>query len=258
MDEIYRYISFESFVDMVVRQKLTFVHPSLWDDPYELRYLHQEIESKFEKATGELDTDVLGAIMEYIIANKLYAQSWTSLTESDALWRIYSHNNTSVRIAAKTEKIKLLGDVEIIEVDYVDSYEEVVSKKKDFYGLIGTKRKAFSHEHEVRLVKHYKYSGVDDMQEHLKAFLILHGHRDSFLKSIEIDKISEEVAKLVKKTNENLQDKIQVLDFSEIDGFIESVMLNPFAPEWFNETLKTFCEKNNLLYLGKSTLYDGA
>lgn len=255
MSKIFRYTSFESFIDMVARKKLTFVHPSLWDDPYELRYLHQEIESKFKKATGKLDTEVLGAILEYIVANKLYAQSWTSLDESDALWRIYSHNGTSLRIAAEREKVKLLKSVEIIEVDYVDSYEETVSKKKDFYGLIGTKRKAFSHENEVRLVKHYKYSGTDDAEEYIKAFLALSGNSKEFLKTVEIDKIDEEVGKLVKKINYNIQDKIQYVDFDEIDCFIDSVMLNPFAPEWVNETLRMFCEKNNLQYLGKSTLY---
>ena len=240
---------------MITRKKLTFVHPSLWDDPYELRYLHQEIESKFKKSTGKMDTEVLGAILEYVIANKLYAQSWTSLEESDALWRVYSHNSTSLRIAAEREKVKLLKDVEIIEVDYVDSYEETVSKKKDFYGLIGTKRKAFSHENEVRLVKHYKYSSTDDAEEHIKAFLTLSGSTKKFIETVEIDKIGEEVSKLVKKTNFNIQEKIEYVDFDGIDGFIDSVMLNPFAPEWLNETLKLFCENNGLRYLGKSTLY---
>ncbi len=76
--------------------------------------------------------------------------------------------------------------------------------------------------------------------------------------NIEIDKRGEEIDKLVKKINSNLQEKIQYVSFSEIDDFIESVMLNPFAPEWFNETMKTFCESNNLRYLGKSTLYNGS
>ena len=64
----------------------------------------------------------------------------------------------------------MLKDVEIIEVDYVDSYEEAIKEEKNFYGLIGTERKAFSHENEVRLVKHYKYLGLEDVQEYLRAF----------------------------------------------------------------------------------------
>ena len=256
MNKIYRYTSFESFVDTVIRKKLTFVHPSLWDDPYELHYLYQEIESKFKKSTGKLDTDVLEAILQYIIANKLYAQSWTSLDESDALWRIYFHGGTSLRIAVEREKAKLLEGVEIIEVNYVDSYEETVKKKKDFYGLIGTKRKAFSHENEVRLVKHYKYSDTDDAEEHIKAFFALSGKLSEYFGKINIDQIKEEVDKLVKKLNSNIQEKTQYVSFDKVDNFIDSVMLNPFAPGWVDETLRLFCEKNDLRYLGKSTLYN--
>lgn len=250
---LYRYTSFESFVDSVLRKNLTFVHPSLWDDPYELSYFYQKIGDEFKKVKGKLDKDAYGAILEYIVANKLYAQAWTSLAESDALWRIYSYNGMSLRIAVKREKLKLLKDVEIIKVDYVKNYEEVISKKKDFYGLIGTKRKAFSHEKEFRLVKHYKFSDTKDAEEHIMAFLQL--KKKEFFKEVEVDKIEEEIAKLIKKINYNIQDKIQYVSFDGIDDFIDSVMLNPLAPEWFNETMKVFCKNNNLRYLGKSDLY---
>ena len=86
---------------------------------------------------------------------------------------------------------------------------------------------------------------------------MLNGHSEKFLKNVKINKIEEEISKLVKKTNANLQEKIKYVDFDEIDEFIDSVVLNPFAPEWFNETLKAFCDNNKLRYLGKSTLYNG-
>jgi hypothetical protein len=35
MKGIYRFVAFESFVDIVQRQALSFVSPSTWDDTYE-------------------------------------------------------------------------------------------------------------------------------------------------------------------------------------------------------------------------------
>jgi len=253
MSKIYRYISFHSFVDTIQRRKLTFIHPSLWDDPFELYFLQQEIKSQIIKSNGNF-SDALGAILQYIVSNKTYAQAWTSLNESDSLWRIYSHGGTSVRISTDRNKISLLDDVKIFDVKYVKRYKPTITNNKDFIELIGTKREAFSHEKEVRLVKYNKFSDMDDANKHITAFLALNG-MDKYFDNIEIENIKEKVEELVKKINQNIQTKIQYIRFETVDNFIESVMLNPFAPDWFDDTLQFFCKKNNLKYLGRSKLY---
>lgn len=98
MTKIYRFISFEIFIDMLMKQSLTFVHPTLWDDPYEFKLLEYNFKRMIESSRSFTDVDTLGALLEHIISMKLYCQSWTKLDESDALWRIYSHSNTSVQI----------------------------------------------------------------------------------------------------------------------------------------------------------------
>ncbi|WP_026701719.1 DUF2971 domain-containing protein [Salibacterium aidingense] len=253
MSKIYRFVSFESFVDMIMTQSLTFVHPSLWDDPYELSL----IESKFKKIIDSDDSisteRTVDTILHQIITNKLYCQSWTKLNESDALWRIYNNNNTSVRIEIDLNDISKLENVEALEVEYVDDPYELV-EKESFYDLIRIKRKAFSHESEIRLVTHYKFNGTEDAQEYIKDYLKLSG--DSRLyKNIEIEEISTEVERIVSKLNLNLKNKTFQIYYGHIDNFIKSIMLNPFAPEWFNGTLKMFCEQNGINYLGKSELY---
>ncbi|WP_273850626.1 DUF2971 domain-containing protein [Guptibacillus spartinae] len=253
MSKIYRFISFESFVDMIMKQSLTFVHPTLWDDPYELNL----IESKLKKTTDSADSistkHALETILQQIITNKLYCQSWTKINESDALWRIYNNNNTSVRIEIDLNDISKLENVEDLEVEYVEDLNEIV-EKDSFYDLIKIKRKAFSHESEIRLVTHYKFNGTEDAQEYVKDYLKLSG--DSWLyKDIAIEEISTEVKRIISKLNLNLKDKTFQVYYGHIDNFINSVMLNPFAPEWFNKTLKMFCEQNGINYLGKSELY---
>ena len=34
-DSIYRFMSFESFVDTIQRKELALIHPEKWEDPYE-------------------------------------------------------------------------------------------------------------------------------------------------------------------------------------------------------------------------------
>lgn len=56
--------------------------------------------------------------------------------------------------------------------------------------------------------------------------------------------------------NLNLNKKVKSINYTHVDNFIDSVMLNPFAPDWFNETLSQLCKNYNINYLGKSNLYD--
>ncbi|UOR12634.1 hypothetical protein [Halobacillus amylolyticus] len=253
MSKIYRFISFESFVDMIMKQSLTFVHPTLWDDPYELNL----IESKFKKTIDSSDSisteRALETILQQIITNKLYCQSWTKLNESDALWRIYNNNNTSVRIEVDLNDISKLENVEDLEVEYVDDPITIV-EKDSFYDLIKIKRKAFAHENEIRLLTHYKFNGTEDAKEHIKDYLKLSGDYESN-KNSGIEEISTEVERIISKLNLNQKDKTFQVYYGHIDNFIKSVMLNPFAPEWFNGTLRMFCEQNGINYLGKSELY---
>jgi hypothetical protein len=251
--KIYRFISFESFVDMIMKQSLTFVHPTLWDDPYELNF----IETKINKTINSVDSinskRALQVILEEIITKKLYCQSWTKLNESDALWRIYNNNNTSVRIEIDMKDISKLENVEGLEVEYVDDPAGIV-EKDSFYDLIKIKRKAFAHENEIRLLTHYKFKGTEDVQEYINDYLKLSGD-PRFYKDIKIEEVSEEVKRVLSKLNFNLKDTTFQVYYGHINNFIKSVMLNPFAPEWFDGTLKMFCKQYDINYLGKSELY---
>lgn len=253
MSKIYRFISFETFIDMIMRQSLTFVHPSLWDDPYEL----YAINTKLKETLGFADTLskelAVETIVHQIISKKLYCQSWTKIDESDALWRIYNHKNTSVRIEVDLDDITKLENVETLDIEYSDVPYEI-EKKGTFYDLIRIKRKAFSHEHEVRLVSHYRFNGIEDAKEYIMDYLKLSGNKKLY-KNIEIEDISAEVERIVSKLNLNLENTTFHIYYGHIDNFIKSVMLNPLAPEWFNDTLRMVCEQHEINYLGKSELY---
>ncbi|UYO92424.1 DUF2971 domain-containing protein [Pollutimonas sp. M17] len=78
-DYLYRIVKFHHAVD-ILRGELHFSHPSLWEDPYEVRVKH-----------------------EY--ENAIFAQCWCKKSLSDAMWRIYSPDQLGVRIRTTREKL---------------------------------------------------------------------------------------------------------------------------------------------------------
>lgn len=250
-DFLYRYISFETFVGMVQKNALAFVLPSVWDDPQE--------ESPFIQMVKKRDSAIDRAFL-YAMHNKIYAQSWSELAESDAMWRIYAYNNRAIRIKVSREKIDLLDTAKVVPVTYSDEpfdyekFDEYV-----FFTSLAYKRTAFCHEKEVRLISPYLYRGEEDAEEHIKALLIVSEHPDmvkildSMYPGLEVEEKVQRIAELLNRGNACKQTKD--ISFSHITGFISGVMVHPMAPDWYVEVVQEFCKRSNIPFEGKSELY---
>ena len=79
---LYRIIRFERFVPMLRDNEWHFAHPSVWEDPFEVRVTNA-------------------------LSNAVFAQCWCRDGVSDAMWRIYSPDRLSVRIRTTEQKLKL-------------------------------------------------------------------------------------------------------------------------------------------------------
>lgn len=250
-DYLYRYISFEAFVDLIQKQALTFVLPELWEDPKEsapfLEFLKGK-ENGFERA------------LFYAAHNKTYGQCWSRLAESDAMWRIYSFNKHAIQIKVSTKKLSLLPDITVVPVQYMDNF--VIDSNKgmqSFLQALAIKRTAFQHEKEVRLIKHYKFSDERDAENHLKALCVLADHPqkieilDSLFPELSLE---EKIHELVSLMNDGIfKEKTIDVSFEMIPDFIDGVKVHPQAEDWYVNTVSEFCARNNLPFTGKSTLY---
>ncbi len=248
---LYRYISFETFVGMVQKNALTFVLPKLWDDPQENSPFIQfvdKIESTLERA--------------FFVAmhNKIYAQSWSKLSESDAMWRIYAYNNRAVRIKVSKRKLELLNEVKAVPVTYADkAFECEKIDTNAFYSSLAYKRTAFSHEQEVRLIKGFKYRDAQDIELHTKALMVVNEHPqhieiiESVFPELNFEEKIEELIKLLNIGKDSK--KTCEISFSHISGFIEGVLVHPMAPEWYVEIVQAYCKQNEIPFEGKSNLY---
>lgn len=158
---LYRILSFKHVVDLLESKELHFVLPSLWEDPY-------------EKA------------IEHKLSDALFAQCWCTKATSDAMWRIYSPDRTSVRIKATRKNLEntlsecsqqksieyLIKDVEYLSPDDVDTRISGVAKDlkqnlefKRAADALVIKRDAFDHESEVRIIIYNKKLNNSAKQE---------------------------------------------------------------------------------------------
>lgn len=220
---LYRYISFPTFVDMVQTKTLNFVHPYVWEDCAEnmffLYYVNQ-IDNEYEKT------------VPLTFWSHIYAQSWSRLSESDAMWRIYSYDRQSLRITITHDSLKKIHvfskDIIYDDTPPINKAGEKISIAK-LFDLISQKRTAFSHEKEVRLY----YTDYNEFDEFEKAVF----------------------NNLTNSPKKNEPVKCCPVSFKDVDNFIVGVQVNPFAPDWYVKTVKKYCELNNIPFEGKSQLY---
>lgn len=147
------------FIEILKDKQLTLVKPHKWDDP-------------FENALLKSAFDVSGEIVGFEAKDSVYGQCWTQHRETDAMWRIYSHDKNGIRLSTTPRKLldALKASVTnrhpelscfIGKVQY--KYKSDLIKALGAISLLDTngsglaesllyKRKEFSHEKEIRLI----------------------------------------------------------------------------------------------------------
>lgn len=158
--KVYRVIPVFRLLELLKTKQNVLVRPKLWDDPFENYIL---------KATATLPSGEKG---RFGFRDELYGQCWTLDRESDAMWRIYSSDKSSVRIRSRINLLfkSLYSEVDDLpglsvfvgKVKY-ESQKSMIKKLADVSdvldpsgrGVASTllmKREEFRHEKEVRLI----------------------------------------------------------------------------------------------------------
>lgn len=91
---IYRLFPFETLLELLIENKLTLIKTKLWEDPYENYIL--KCNWSLSDGTPVNPTNLI---------DQFFGQCWTITPESDAMWRIYSHNTKSVRVKTRINKL---------------------------------------------------------------------------------------------------------------------------------------------------------
>ncbi len=264
-----RYVSFESFVHMVLKKQLAFVTYDMWQDPYEGFVIkamqtpegRTDILKWFEnRKINNLPPEICIQLLERF-SKAVHLQSWTKSPETDALWRIYSHNGNSIRIETTRKNVEKIDSLKIFEVSYSQTNLErelgkIFSNNKILINnAFLWKREAFSHEYEVRLISNYdhEYSPVDQLPKpDIKT--MIEGMKVLLSKGEITQQQYNTGIENILKENTNKQ-CVKYISYAHIPDFIESVIVHPNASNWFVDTVKYFCENNEISFQGKSVLY---
>ncbi|EOW9210641.1 TPA: DUF2971 domain-containing protein [Vibrio cholerae] len=194
---IYRYYSFEAFVNLIEMEALTFAKVSTWEDPWE------NILSNYD-----LNFDGKVSAPLYSADQYFFGQCWTLKEESDAMWRIYSPNKCGVKVSSTVGQLRKLTGVRRVGVSKVRYYKDLqelmdwVNQDNSWGFTARYKRRDFSHEEEIRVLVHPQYSTSEDFHDNTHVNLTL-----------------------------------------PISEFLDQVQIDPRAPAWVENMIKSYCER---------------
>jgi hypothetical protein len=202
-EKLYRYMSLSQFMSFVEQRKVYLSKIKNWDDSWEIPNSHLPV----QLGDGSL-TEVKGRFFDVFLG-----QCWSKNGDSDALWRIYSPDRQGIQIQTSVHKFKLMKDVRGIlapAIYYPNSgllsaFKEAESKTYQYPHLSYglLKRTAFIHEDEVRFVT------MNEIQ---------------FVKNCDPDK------------------SVIYVDLDPFN-FIENILIDPRANEWYEETIQSYCQR---------------
>ena len=223
---VYRYISFENFVDVVINERLTLVSPlSFWEDTYE-GWLFRMLQQKYpDSQSNQFPQNALHAIQ--LLGKTVVAQCWTKNCDSVAMWSIYSYSNKAVMIKTRQSKlVSINGLTSFADVEYNDTKQTAKDElrkmmrfnhPKTGLGLFTPfirKRSEFAHENEVRV------------------FAVKDG-----------------------PINTNSKGETLEINIAPVSEFIEGVMVHPLATDWYVNIVHSFCDRFHIMFDGRSELY---
>lgn len=269
---LYKYMSFEKFIDLIENKRLYLTHLPLQDDVYEgvaankfIEYLDNKSEQEcknnnISEEYNKVDKETNDSIIKKM-KNSRYAQSWTNNTlESDAMWRIYSINKSGVRIKISKE---------IIKKSILKTMQPLITVNGQFctgipFRPISIIDKAVNYDWNINFEEYSNKNGsngiFDIPFEYFKRKEFSHEYEYRFSVCVDIDYLQKKLLTHFDLNYEGATNKIPKVIYYEMKNEnIKEVLLDPRASNEFEETFLKYCEnrdfKEKNIEYAKSKLY---
>ncbi len=275
---VYRIIGIEVFLSLLINKTERYVRPiDFWQDTFEGYMLHQ-LDTKASRrqvlerlySITDKDTTLTIQNLSKLLRSRYscYAQCWSTILDSDAMWRIYAYNNRAIQLISSVSNIRKMMEVSEgnglkSEIDYVkydindeeEALNKILVRNAKVDAAYFHKRPAFKHESEVRvLLKDFKrFENVDKF-----AAAAIHSNMKFSNKSKPmIDQIEDALSHLIDKNGgylSNAPNSVE-LKIPVLSDYIVGVRVHPQAPDWYANLIKKACRNYKIKYCGKSDLY---
>lgn len=271
---LYRIISLETFIDLLHNKRERYVRPATWEDTFE-GYLYSKLYDAEErkKIVRDIYYNVCPGNYKATIDNVLklehakwfvYGQSWSSVSESDAMWRIYSFNRHSIQIQTTDTRIcNILDGIEDIKYEIKSMKYDVAPQDDLMHMQVGQlkdtlsvyepflhKRKAFKHEAERRVLiddtRWYHMLSMNIMGANWKIFETMQGLEDDEI----LEEIDQRLSQYVGHVNADKIPDNYYVDINNLPKYILGVNVNPFAEKWYVDLIENLCAEYDLKFLG--------
>lgn len=212
-EKVWRYLSLSKFLSFALSNKLYLTRIDLLGDSHEGTYTKLNSQTTPEMFMIQDNSGIRESILQRNtrIRKSMFVNCWRlSAYDSEAMWKLYCPTNEG--IAIQTTYNKLVDSIPgnkttyIGLVNYLD-YEKDAFDNWNIFNAAMHKRKAFEHEKEVRIIKsESKFWGTQS--------------KPCLIEGIEIQ--------------------------THLFENIESIYVNPYAPEWFFHTVKKLIDRLDL------------
>ncbi|GAB2612059.1 hypothetical protein [Belliella aquatica] len=247
---IWRYMSLEKFIDLVLHRSLFFANAIKMEDKFEMEIPLMSIDKrkKYYLATGLPIHKITSTLEKEIsIARKFkentYVSCWSLNTaESYALWKIYLGGSPN-GVAIKSTVSKL--------IQCIESVDGVPELNEDF-SMIDFIEKSPLYDIDFFKIGEVKYKNYIDAESLTKTNLaITKKEFYEYEKEIRVFATSNN-----QKRNPSTEEYKQGLSsgFSipvEIEKLIDKIVLSPYSQLWFKDNFKILIERLNKSLLDK-------
>ena len=151
--KIWRYMDYTKFMSLVMDRNLYFIPADLLGDPYEGSLPKLAVRERDDKSS---DAD-LARTIQMNIRKAITVSCWhMNDSESTAMWQLYSEMNKGIAIQSTYKRLRkclapFSPEVRLAVVKYIDYDTESFDYQDPWMPFIH-KRKAFSHERELRAI----------------------------------------------------------------------------------------------------------
>ena len=159
---IWRYIDFAKYVSLLATGSLFLARADRLGDPFEGSYTRQNLVRRRDLfARVGLPAGELARILQHVAAHgadrrkMVFVNCWhMNEAESAAMWKLYARTEEAVALRTNYCTLRDVLDSSCFlgRVEYVDYDAAAISESNLFFPFLH-KRRSFSHEREVRIVK---------------------------------------------------------------------------------------------------------